>query len=125
MVCSGVIAGQRVWNMLLDSGAYRTIVHSWRVLETAIGRKTMTFKPFTRQPRHLRSANLTLALDNNTLDLEVAVKDDLEYDVLLEVDVPFLWSQMKAEQARAGDGDPHQGTIAGVRQDDETTGGAG
>ena len=91
-VYGGKIADNPVKKMLVDTGASRTIVNSQWVLPAARTGVTLPFSPFSGEPCDLHLARVPIAVTDKEIDLEVAVQDDLKYDALLGLDIPFLWN---------------------------------
>ena len=89
-VYGGKIAGNPVKKMLVDTGASRTIVNSQWVPPAARTGVTLPFSPFSGEPRDLHLARV--AVTDKEVDLEVKVQDDLKYDALLGLNIPFLWN---------------------------------
>lgn len=81
---TGKIAGKPVKRMLVDTGASRTIVNSQWIPTAAISDTTLTFSPF--------NAWRTISVNGEDVTLELAVQNDLKYDALLGLDIPFLWN---------------------------------
>ena len=55
-------------------------------------RKTLSFYCIERAAQVLLLAVVTLKINEQMLELEVAVSDDLRYDTVLGRTVPFLWN---------------------------------
>lgn len=89
---AGRIAGRQVERMLVDTGASRTIVNSRWVPKSSMKDTKCTFSAFCGAPRELYLANITISVNGDEVDLEVAVQDDLRYDALSGLDIPFLWN---------------------------------
>ena len=92
LLCEGHIEGRVVNEMLVDTGAVRTIVNSRWVPGSARLKKYIRFVPFSGPPRDLPLADVTVDVGGQQVKLEVGVQEDLQYDALLGRDIPFLWN---------------------------------
>ena len=92
LLCEGRIEGRVVNEMLVDTGAVRTIVNSRWVPGSARLKKYIRFVPFSGPPRDLPLVDVTVDVGGQQVKLEVGVQEDLQYDALLGRDIPFLWN---------------------------------
>ena len=58
---------------MLITWVSRTIVPKRWITEVALSRESCRFASFTDKPRELPLANITLTVEDKTLDLEVAI----------------------------------------------------
>lgn len=86
ITCAGRIGDHDVHNMLVDPGASMTIVNSKWIPPSTLKNKFLTF---TGGSLSLPLADTTLTAHGDTVQLEVRVQDDLMYDALLGLDMPF------------------------------------
>ena len=80
LLCEGRIEGRVVTEMLVDTGAVRTIVNSRWVPGSARLKK---YVPFSGPPKDLPLADVTVDVGGQQVKLEVEVQEDLQYDTLL------------------------------------------
>ena len=91
-VIRGKIAGNDVHHILVDTGASKTVIRKQWVPNAAMTGKRLRFAALSGPLQVLPLAVVTLEIDGQKLELEVAVSDNLRYDALLGRDVPFLWN---------------------------------
>ena len=84
VIIPGKVAGQDVSQILLDTGADRTMVKSCLVPETA---KTGEVVLIESHPL----AEVELEVAHRRVTLKVALEEHGKYDVLLGTDFPGLW----------------------------------
>ena len=88
MLCSGMIEGQQVDDILLDTGCSRTLVHQWLV-------PSIKYLPERRSIRCAHGdqlAEVGMEINGVKFTMEVAVAGKLPRSVVLGTDAPILWS---------------------------------
>lgn len=83
VLCSGAIGHQQVVRMLVDTGAARTIVNRRWIPANAISKSTRRFVTFHGAPIDLHLAKATISVGGRKVELDVAVKERLQYDAIL------------------------------------------
>ena len=91
-VIRGKIAGNNLHHILVNTGASKTVIRKQWVPNAAMTGKCLRFAAFSEPLQVLPLAVVTLEIDGQKLELEVAVSDNLRYDALLGRDVLFLWN---------------------------------